>query len=59
MNFIERLIELERYDILDELFEYIIDRKINKYIKWKPKFNNLDYILKTAYEWEKKLSLTF
>ncbi len=33
MNFIERLIELERYDILDELFEYIIDRKINKYIK--------------------------
>ena len=34
-------------------------KKINKYIKWKPKFNNLDYILKTAYEWEKKLSLTF
>ena len=29
--------------------------KFNKYIKWKPKYNNLRYILKTSYEWEKKL----
>jgi UDP-glucose 4-epimerase len=30
----------------------------NKFIKtmsWKPKYNNLKYILKTAYEWEKKI----
>ena len=29
--------------------------KLNKTLKWKPKFNNLEYILKTAYEWENKL----
>ena len=29
--------------------------KFNKTLNWKPKFNNLEYILKTAYEWEKKL----
>ena len=29
--------------------------KFNKTLNWKPKFNKLDYILKTAYEWEKKL----
>ena len=27
--------------------------KFNKTLNWKPKFNNLEYILKTAYEWEK------
>ena len=31
--------------------------KFNKTFNWKPKFNKLDYILKTAYEWEKKLKL--
>ena len=30
--------------------------KFNKIMNWQPKFNNLDYILKTAYEWEKKLN---
>ena len=30
-------------------------KKFHKYIKWKPKFNNLKYILKTSFEWEKKL----
>ena len=29
-------------------------KKFNKYIKWKPKYNNLKYILKSSYEWEKK-----
>lgn len=29
-------------------------RKFNKYFKWKPKYNNLRYILKTALNWEKK-----
>ena len=29
--------------------------KFNKSLNWKPKFDKLDYILKTAYEWEKKL----
>ena len=29
--------------------------KFNKTLNWKPKFKNLEYILKTAYEWEKKL----
>ena len=29
-------------------------KKFNKYIKWKPKYNNLRYILKSSYEWEKK-----
>ena len=30
--------------------------KFNKTMNWKPKFDNLEYILKTAYEWEKKLN---
>ena len=29
--------------------------KFNKTLNWKPKIKNLEYILKTAYEWEKKL----
>ena len=29
--------------------------KFKKVMKWKPKFNNLKYLLKTAYLWEKKL----
>ena len=29
--------------------------KFNNFFAWKPKFNNLKYILKTAYEWEKKI----
>jgi len=29
--------------------------KFNKTLNWQPKFNNLEYILKTAYEWENKL----
>ena len=29
--------------------------KFNQVMNWKPKFNNLVYILKTAYKWEKKL----
>jgi len=30
--------------------------KFSKIMNWQPKFNNLEYILKTAYEWEKKLN---
>jgi len=30
--------------------------KFNKTMNWQPKFDNLEYILKTAYEWEKKIS---
>jgi len=30
--------------------------KFNKTLNWKPKFNNLEYILKTAYKWEKKIN---
>ena len=29
--------------------------KFNNTLNWRPKFNRLDYILKTAYEWENKL----
>ena len=29
--------------------------KFNKFFDWKPKFNNIKYILKTAVEWEKKI----
>ena len=34
-------------------------KKINKYIKWKPKFNNLNKILNSSYRWEKKLVKNF
>ena len=30
--------------------------KFTKYLSWEPKYNNLNYILKTAIEWEKKLN---
>ena len=30
--------------------------KFKKIMNWEPKFDNLEYILKTAYEWEKKLN---
>ena len=29
--------------------------KFNKFFSWKPKFNNIKYILKTAVDWEKKI----
>lgn len=32
--------------------------KIHKYIKWKPKYNDLKFILRSSYEWEKKMSNT-
>ena len=31
-------------------------KKFKKYFLWKPKFNNLKFILKTALKWERKLS---
>ena len=30
-------------------------KKFNRNIKWKPKYNSLKYILRTSYQWEKKL----
>ena len=30
--------------------------KFKNYFHWKPKYNNLKHILKSSYEWEKKLS---
>ena len=30
--------------------------KFTKHFSWEPKYNNLNYILKTAIEWEKKLN---
>jgi UDP-glucose 4-epimerase len=30
--------------------------KLKSELNWKPKFNDLEYIIKTAWEWEKKLS---
>jgi UDP-glucose 4-epimerase len=32
-------------------------KKFQNYFFWKPKYNNLRYILKTSYEWEKKIKL--
>ena len=31
-----------------------VDKFMTKF-DWKPKYNDLKYILKTAYEWEKRL----
>ena len=33
--------------------------KINKYIKWKPKFNNLKNILDSSFKWEQKINKKF
>ncbi len=32
--------------------------KFNKTFNWTPKFDNLEYILKTAFDWEKKQSIS-
>lgn len=32
------------------------NNKFKKIFNWKPKFNNLEYILRTAYKWEKKIN---
>ena len=32
-------------------------QKFNKYFKWKPKYNNLKFIITTALNWEKKMKL--
>ncbi|MCP4148980.1 MAG: UDP-glucose 4-epimerase GalE, partial [bacterium] len=29
---------------------------IQKDLGWKPRFDDLDYIIKTAWEWEKKIT---
>ena len=31
-------------------------QKFKDYFEWEPKFNDLEHILKTSYEWEKKLN---
>jgi UDP-glucose 4-epimerase len=28
--------------------------KLKKNLKWKPRYDSLEYIIKTAWEWEKK-----
>ena len=35
---------------------YADTRKIKKILKWKPRYNNLNKILKSAFKWEKSLS---
>ena len=34
------------------------NHKIKKILKWKPKFNNLEYILDTSIKWEKKQTMS-
>ena len=29
--------------------------KFNNFFSWKPKFNNIEYIIKTAIDWERKI----
>ena len=40
------------------IISYSNNRKITKLIKWKPKFNNLDIMVKNSLSWEKKLIRT-
>ena len=34
--------------------QVIYNNKLKKFIKWKPKFNNLAKIVKSCIDWEKK-----
>ena len=38
---------------------YANTKKFKKILKWKPKYNNLKMIIKSAIKWEKKLKLKF
>ena len=38
----------------DIYFSVANTRKFNRCFKWKPKYNNLQFILKTALNWEKR-----
>jgi len=41
---------------IGDMEEIVADvKKLNLYLKWKPKFNNLDKIITNCIEWEKKL----
>ena len=34
---------------------YSSTKKLNQLLKWKPKYNNMNKIIKSAINWEKKL----
>ena len=35
---------------------YSNTKKLNRLLKWKPKYNNMNIIIKSAISWEKKLN---
>ena len=39
---------------IDQIYANIT--KFKKILKWKPKYNNIEQILKSAFSWEKKLN---
>jgi UDP-glucose 4-epimerase len=41
---------------IGDMEEIVADvKKLNLYLRWKPKFNNLDKIITNCIKWEKKL----
>ncbi len=33
-----------------------INKKLLKFIKWKPKYNRLNFLIKSSIDWERKFS---
>ena len=33
------------------------NKKLMKFIKWKPKYNNLKFLVKSSLDWERKLKV--
>ena len=44
----------KRLGDVDQVYAKI--EKLKKILKWKPKHNNIEHILKSSIKWEKKLS---
>lgn len=45
---------------IGDMKEIVADvKKLNLYLKWRPKFNNLDKIITNCIEWEKKLTKVY
>ena len=54
-NYFQNFKKKRRSEII---ISYSNNRKITKLIKWKPKFNNLDIMVKNSLSWEKKVIRT-
>ena len=66
MEVISSLNQILKFDIKTKIGDrraadskYVVANvdKFKNYFSWEPKYNNLEYIIKTALDWEKKIKI--